>query len=128
MDSRKNKFLIIYFLINVFTLSMLFMLQISEIPIFFLWLVLMHVGIVGLALTKKHFKDLGVKPYFTRVYLSFALFIPVLIYKLIMAILSLEENHELVTITVYLVMMICILILILNTVFFILRNKNQAPL
>ena len=126
MSNRKTKFLIIYVFVNLFTLSMLFMLQISEIPIFFVWLVLMHLGIIGLAITKKKFSDLRIKTYFKRVYMSFALFIPVLIYKLIVAIFSIEENELLISYSIIFVMIICIIILMLNIFSFILYNKKQA--
>lgn len=126
MSNRKTKFLIIYVFVNLFTLSMLFMLQISEIPIFFVWLVLMHLGIIGLAITKKKFSDLRIKTYFKRVYMSFALFIPVLIYKLIVAIFSIEENELLISYSIIFVMIICIIVLMLNIFSFILYNKKQA--
>ena len=124
--NRKTKFLLVYGITNVFTLVMLLFLQISEIPIFFLWLVLMHLGIIGLALTKKKFKDLAVKPYFKRVYISFALFIPILIYKLIIVILSKEENDELVKTVVISVMIICVVVLIYNIISFIFKNRKQT--
>lgn len=124
--NRDYKFLLFYILANSFTLAMLVMLQISEWPIFILWLILMHSGIIALALTKRHFKDLDIKKYFKRVYLSFALFIPVLIYKLIFAIIGQEENEVVVRTTVIVAISICVIIMVLNVVSFIFHNLKRT--
>ena len=122
--SRNNKFLLVYGTANAFTLFMLFMLQVSSWPIFILWLVLMHLGIIALALTKRKFKDLDIKTYYKRVYLSFALFIPILIYKLILAIIDQEENESVVNIAVIIVMTVSVIVLLFNIISFILKNKK----
>jgi uncharacterized membrane protein YoaK (UPF0700 family) len=84
----------------------------------------MHLGIIFLALTKRRFKDLDILIYYKRVYLSFALFIPILIYKLIMAIIGNEENESVVNILVIIVMVICVAVLIYNIISFIFKNMK----
>ena len=90
---KPSIFISVLSLIYLYTLGMLYLLQISEMPWFILYLLLMHLGIVGLIVLKKRFKDLKKTFYYRNIYIVFGLFIPILIYKLIVAIFSLEENH-----------------------------------
>ncbi len=122
--SKNHKFILIFSLAYFFVVIMLFLLQISEIPWFFVWLVLMHGGIAILAVSKRKFKDLGVKQYYKRAYLSFLLFIPILIYKIIVAITSLEENEVVITYISLGLIIICIVIGIGNIYSYLNSKKN----
>lgn len=118
-----NRFILIFTAAYLFTVAMLFILQISEIPWFFFWLVLMHGGIVALAISKRKFKELDVKDYYNRAYLSFALFIPILIYKIVIAIIGLVENEILIRYISFGIILICLLVAIFNIYTF--RKKYQ---
>jgi hypothetical protein len=123
MKDDKIRFNSIFTTAYLFTVTMLFILQISEIPCFFLWLVLMHGGIVVLAVSKKRFKHLGVKDYYQKAYMSFAFFIPILINKIIVAIFSLEENEQVVTIISFIIIAGCLALAIFNFLRFFKNNK-----
>ena len=122
MRDERIRFISIFSIAYLFTVAMLFILQISEIPCFFFWLVLMHGGIVALALSKRKFKALGVKDYYQRAYLSFAFFIPILIYKIVVAIFSLEENEQVVTIISFVIIAGCLGLAVFNIIKF-LKSK-----
>lgn len=121
MMSRTKKFILIFSLAYYFVVGMLFLLQISKMPWFFIWLILMHGGIVVLALLKRSYQDLDILSYFKRAYLSLLLFIPILIYKIIVAIFSLEENEAVVTYVSLFFILICIGMGIYN----IIKLKNM---
>jgi len=102
---------------------MLYLLQISEIPWFFLVLLLMHGGIFGLILLKKRYIGLNIKYYYRNIYISFALFIPILIYKLLAAIFPFEENHALIQQLSMGIIIIALLVGIVNIYVFHQRHK-----
>jgi hypothetical protein len=102
---------------------MLYVLQISEIPWFFIVLLLMHGGIAGLIILKKKYKELDKKIYYRNIYIIFALFIPILFYKLVAAIFSFEENHTLIQYVSIGIIVIGLVVGLLNV--FIFRRKHQ---
>jgi hypothetical protein len=119
--SNKTKFILIFSGGYLFTISMLFLLQISEIPWFFLWLVLMHGGIIVLALSKKKFKTFPVLSHYRRTYMSLLLFIPILIYKIITRIFSLTENEEVIKIVSLAIILVCLT----NLIYTVYKVKRQ---
>jgi len=122
---QSNKFIIIFSLAYFFVLGMLFLLQISKIPWFFIWLVLMHGGIAALVISKKRYKELEVKPYYRNAYITFGLFIPILIYKLIALIFSFEENKELIKYLSLGIIILSVIVGIYNVITFIKKNHKQ---
>ena len=122
--SNKTKFILIFSGGYLFTISMLFLLQISEIPWFFLWLVLMHGGIIILALSKRKFKPLTISKYYRRAYISLLLFIPILIYKVIVKFFSLIENNQLVTILSLIIIAVCLI----NAIYTIYEAKKEVEI
>ena len=120
--SNKTKFILIFSGGYLFTISMLFLLQISEIPWFFLWLVLMHGGIIILALSKSKFKTFKVLSHYRRTYLSLLLFIPILIYKIITRIFSLTENEEVIKIVSLAIILVCLT----NLIYTVYKVKRQV--
>jgi len=119
--SNKTKFVLIFSGGYLFTISMLFLLQISSVPWFFLWLVLMHGGIIILALSKRKFKTFQVMPHYRRTYLSLLLFIPILIYKIITRIFSLTENEEVINIISLAIILVCLT----NLIYTVYKVKRQ---
>lgn len=83
---------------NAITLLFLTLLQTAEGWLFFLYLLAMHSGIALLIWTKKGFMrfDEKSKAFFHRVYLLLGLYIPILLYKLACAVLSITYHAELV--------------------------------
>ncbi len=67
------------------TFTFIALLQPAEGWLFFLFLLAMHAGIVTLIVSKKKFMahDPSVKPFYDRLYLLLALYIPLLLYKLV---------------------------------------------
>ena len=75
----------LFVLANLVTFTFIALLQLAEGRLFFLFLVAMHVGIVLFIVNKKRFTahDPSVKQFYDRVYLYLALYIPLLLYKLV---------------------------------------------
>ncbi len=88
---RSDRFCLFFSLTYFLIIMMLYLLQISEFPWFFVWLVLMHAGIIILVILKRRFKELDVKKYYIRAYVCFGLFIPILAYKVIAGIWKFGE-------------------------------------
>jgi hypothetical protein len=120
--SREKKFIITNSLLYLFVVVMLFILQISKVPWFFLWLILMHGGIVGLIVSKKKYHDLNILPYYRLAYLSFGLFIPILIYKVIAFIFSIPENKEAIRQVSNVIVIVCLFVAIYNYIKFTANN------
>lgn len=83
---KKNNVYLLFLLAVIITFSCICLLQFIEFPVFIVVLVSMHVGIALFIISKKIFtKKLGlnVKKFYIREYLLLALYIPVLIYKLL---------------------------------------------
>jgi hypothetical protein len=121
---KTYKFIFLLSLIYLYTLAMLFLLQIIDMPWFFLVLVLMHGGIVGLILLKKRYKSLNITFYYRNIYITFALFIPILAYKLIAAIFSFEENHDLVRYVSIAIIMIALMVGAVNV--FVFKKRHMS--
>lgn len=124
--SIDTKFITVFSTVYYYTVGMLFMLNLSEPPWFFGWLVLMHVGILAFILTKKKFKstNLDMKNNYRLAYLSLLLFVPVLIYKIIVAILKVAENEMLIHNIIYVLIGLCVITGIFNMLYFKNRNKH----
>lgn len=122
----KNKFILMFSGAYCYTLIMLFILNISNPPWFFMWLIFMHIGIVMLILTKRKFKDtkLRIKQNYKIAYISYLLFVPVLIYKGIAAILAVTENQAIIHTYIYFLIAICLITGIFN-IFYFLKNNIQ---
>lgn len=84
----------------------------------------MHLGIVFLILIKKKYKDIEIKFYYKNIYLSFGLFIPILIYKLLAAIFWFEENKAIIRNVSYTLIVLCIIVAIINLSVFLKNYKN----
>jgi len=121
---QSNKFITIFSLAYFFVLGMLFLLQISKTPWFFLWLVLMHGGIAALAISKRKFKELQIKYYYRNAYLCFALFIPILLYKIFALILPFEENKAVIKYLSLIIIVFSIVVGIYNILHFKKSNQN----
>jgi len=102
---------------------MLYVLQIIEIPWFFVVLLLMHGGIAGLIILKKKYKEMDILVYYRNIYIIFALFIPILLYKLVAAIFSFEENHTLIQYVSIGIIVIGLVVGLINIIIF--RRKHQ---
>ena len=75
----------LFVLANLVTFTFIALLQVAEGRLFFLFLVAMHAGIVLFIVNKKRFTahDPSVKQFYDRVYLYLALYIPLMLYKLV---------------------------------------------
>lgn len=84
MTETKRNFSL-FLLGNVVTFAFIALLQLAEGSLFFLFLLAMHGGIVTLIVSKKRFVafDPSVKQFYDRVYFLLALYIPLLLYKLV---------------------------------------------
>jgi hypothetical protein len=120
---KVTQFRLFFFLTYFFILLMLFFLQISQIPWFFLFLVLMHVGIVILIILKKRYSFLAIKPTYKKSYIAMGLFIPILIYKIIIKVIGETENEGLMLIFSFIAITIAVFIGIYN--FFTFPKHNQ---
>lgn len=118
-----TQFKLYFFIAYAFILLMLFFLQISEIPWFFIFLILMHGGIVVLIILKKRYSNLMIKPTYRSSYMAMGLFIPILIYKIIVKIAGTQENEELMFILSLTAIGIAVLVGIYN---FISFTKNNS--
>jgi hypothetical protein len=121
---KQSNFIWLFSLAYLFTVGMLLLLQLSKVPWFIVWLVLMHSGIVMLAILKKRSKALITKAYFKRAYLSFGLFIPILIYKLVALVFSFEENEQLVKIISFVIIGLCLLLAVYHL--FLFRKQTSS--
>ncbi len=121
---KQSNFIWLFSLAYLFTVGMLLLLQLSKMPWFIVWLVLMHSGIVMLAILKKRSKALNTKAYFKRAYGSFALFIPILIYKLVALVFSFEENEQLVKIISFVIIGLCLLLAVYHL--FLFRKQTSS--
>ena len=76
---------ILFLLAILFTFGFICLLQFVSFPLFFLVLLLMHGGVVLFIVSKKLFKKAGAAtfPYYKREYILLALYLPILLYKIL---------------------------------------------
>lgn len=122
-----TKFISIFSMVYYYTVMMLFILNLSDPPYFFIWLVLMHAGILAFILTKKKFKstNLDIRNNYRVAYVSLLLFVPILLYKIIVAILKVSENETLIHNTIYGLIGVCMITGVMNILYFKHRNKQM---
>ncbi len=102
---------------QVVTLVFITWLQISPLWMFIPLLIAMHMGIALLIISKKRFKAQHhhIKPYYNRIYLMLALYLPIIAYKMLGRILPYEADQTWITWLTWGVTTTCVIGFILNT-------------
>ncbi len=85
MEKEYKRAYILFLLAILFTFGFICLLQFVSFPLFFLVLLLMHGGVVLFIVSKKLFKKAGAStsPYYKREYILLALYLPILLYKIL---------------------------------------------
>lgn len=108
-----HKHLFIVFIIGyVLTFIFITLLQVAKDQLFIPLLIFMHMGILLLIFSKKMFikQNLFIKPYYHKIYLLLALYLPILGYKLTTKILKIDYQKEIVIIITYILTGFCIIV------------------
>jgi amino acid transporter len=96
---EKNRRLPVLLFILAQTLTFLFitLLQLVEFPLFLVFLLLMHTGIILFIVSKKHFTklEISVKKFYQVEYVLLALYLPILFYKIFSYVFLYEVNEPL---------------------------------
>ena len=118
--NHKNQFILWFSLLYLYIVIMLVILQISKVPWFFLWLVLMHMGIIGLILLKKrnHSTGIIIRPIYKIAYGSLLLFTPILIYKLLGRLIGMEVNEMFIETAIIILIILAFLTGIINVFYY----------
>ncbi|MDI6452573.1 hypothetical protein [Peloplasma aerotolerans] len=113
---NQNKILFMFIIGQVIVYTFIIMLQLMPKSLFWILLVLMHLGIIIMIISKKKFIAQGyqVKIYYHRVYLLLILFLPVMFYKLLSGLLTYSVNDTIVTYYTIVIASITILLSFLN--------------
>lgn len=116
-DAKKTAFTL-FILAELITFGMITLLQFLDNWLFILTLITMHGGILLFIVSKKKFlkEAVPVKPYFRIAYLLLALYLPVLITKLVMAILKTDAAEGILQLIVIIITAVAVLVSIVNTV------------
>ncbi len=85
MQKEIKKAYILFLLAILCTFGFICLLQFVSFPLFFLVLLLMHGGVALFIVSKKLFKKAGAStvPYYKREYILLALYLPILLYKIL---------------------------------------------
>jgi hypothetical protein len=121
-----TKPILLFVFAQILTFGFITLLQFVEGVYFVLTLILMHVGIVTFILARKQFKRqcLDVSNHFKIAYFFLALYLPVLIYKLMSLIFLFTQNDILVMTYVLSLTGLAVIAGLLNTLILI-RNVKQ---
>ena len=109
--------LLLFVLAQVLTFAFITLLQMVDFPIFLLFLLLMHIGVVLFIVSKKLFEKSGidVKNFYNVEYLMLAFYIPVLLYKLLSHIFPYTVNTELKMTYTFAITAAAVIVSIINT-------------
>ena len=107
----------LYILGQVITVTFLTLLQMTPTVYFIPFLLLMHVGILLFILSKKQFikKSIEIKPFYTRNYVLYALYIPIFAYKLPSTWFAYDYNVTLVRVWTLAVTTLVVMASVINT-------------
>lgn len=108
-----------------FVVACLCLLQFLDGFLFFVALIAMHAGIVAWIFIKKACKknQIDYKRFYKRAYLAIGLFIPILLYKLVVLIINQQENETLKLIASIIAIALCIAVGLINLIDY-LKKKN----
>ena len=113
----KDKRLIVVFSLSYFlVLGMLFLLQNTNPPLFYVFLVIMHLGIASLALIRSGYNNSKIKKNFVNAYITFALFLPILVYKLLGLIFKYDVNEDIIKTISFILIALSIIVGIINVI------------
>jgi len=96
MEKNVKLGLMLYSLAQLLTFTFVTLLQFVEMPLFLVYLVLMHSGIALFVISKKKLIKSGydVKPIYQKTYLLLALYLPILVYTLLGYLFKYDPNES----------------------------------
>ena len=117
---KNRKYYTLFVIGQIITFLFIILLQIMNRNLFLILLVLMHVGIVFIILSKKGFIKSGynIKSFYKRLYLLLTPFLPMVFYKLLSYLFSYSVNESFVLIYTLLIAAITIILSTINTISF----------
>ncbi len=104
----------------IITFSLIASLQFTPMPWFFLVLLCMHFGIFLFIFSKRRFRKNGldVGKYYKREYLLLALYLPVLLAKILQSIGIISFDTKIKALIVLILTAVCLIISAVNSIFF----------
>jgi len=126
---KNKKYFSLFIVGQLITFLFIILLQLLSRNLFVVLLILMHLGIVFIIISKKRFlkQNLQVNLFYKRLYVLLTPFLPMVFYKLLSYVIHYEVNQNFVFIYTMIVAAITFSLSILNTVKFyaFIKQRNE---